>query len=307
MIASKDEMMEVDQDQSSSAVEDLKKESSSEKKQTKTGSRPSSPIPRLLNSIFSNKSSDASQVKLKSFRLGLPSLFAKKKTNNVEETGLEETNNKNHDKSDPKVDEQTPKPQFSLLGSQQRSTPGHHQFVKPRPVAPERPAAVTQASDDDVDNTEQPQMKNPSSSPVKSLEPPPTKSIFKTPAQVKQLPGKIDDEDSSSKPSESFLEDVADFMTDDEDTDTEELFKITASDNPLEFLDDDDTMKDQSRSTNKDFFGDSPWKDSNDDDDESGPFFASEKDSGNETFNFSFGARDDSFDASKDDFGGGFF
>ena len=305
---SKDEEMEVDQDQaqSGSVVEDLRKESSTEKKQTKTRSRPSSPVPRLLNSIFSNKSSDASPVKLKSFRLGLPSLFAKKKTSNDEETGQEKINNKDQDKPDPKVDEQTPMPQFSLLGSKQRSTPGLHQFLKPRPVASERPAAVSKASDD-VDNVEQPQMKNPSPSPVKSFEPrlkAPTMSTLKTPAPEKPLPGEIDDGDSSSKPSESFLdEEVEDYVSDDEDADTEELFKITASDHPLGFFDDDDTIKDQTRSTNNDFFGDAPWKDNNDDD-EPGSFFTSGKDSGNETFTFSFGADDDNVDTSKDDFGG---
>ena len=303
---SKDEEMEVDEDQaqaqSGSAVEDLREESSTEKKQTKARSRPSSPVPRLLNSIFSNKSSDASPVKLKSFRLGLPSLFAKKKTSNVEETGQEKINNKDQDKPDPKVDEQTPMPQFSLLGS----TPGLHQFLKPRPVASERPAAVSKASDD-VDNFEQSQMKNPSPSPVKSFDlrlKTPTMSTLKTPAPEKPLPGEIDDGDSSSKPSESFLdEEVEDYVSDDEDADTEELFKITASDHPLGFFDDDDTIKDQTRSTNNDFFGDAPWKDNNDDD-EPGSFFTSEKDSGNETFTFSFGAHDDNVDTSKDDFGG---
>ena len=88
---SKVEAMEVDSNKRTKdtddgdVIDDKAKESSVGKQSSKQRSRPSSPIPRLLNAVFHNSSSskapEVSGSKQKSFTLGLPSLslFPKKK------------------------------------------------------------------------------------------------------------------------------------------------------------------------------------------------------------------------------------
>ena len=109
----------------------------SKKKSSTPRSRPSSPIPRLINAMFNNKTDE--EPKLKSFRLGFPSMFQKKTGKysvnngdcNEESVTVQEAvpppasvvNASLLESSDAEKVKESPAPQFSLLGKFAQSTP----------------------------------------------------------------------------------------------------------------------------------------------------------------------------------------
>ena len=109
----------------------------SKEKSSTPRSRPSSPIPRLINAMFNNKTDE--EPKLKSFRLGFPSMFQKKTGKysvnngdcNEESVAVQEVvpppasvvNASLLESSDAEKVKESPAPQFSLLGKFAQSTP----------------------------------------------------------------------------------------------------------------------------------------------------------------------------------------
>ena len=109
----------------------------SKEKSSTPRSRPSSPIPRLINAMFNNKTDE--EPKLKSFRLGFPSMFQKKTGKysvnngdcNEESVAVQEAvpppasvvNASLLESSDAEKVKESPAPQFSLLGKFAQSTP----------------------------------------------------------------------------------------------------------------------------------------------------------------------------------------
>ena len=109
----------------------------SKEKSSTSRSRPSSPIPRLINAMFNNKTDE--EPKLKSFRLGFPSMFQKKTGKysvnngdcNEERVSVQEAipppasvvNASLLESSDAEKVKESPAPQFSLLGKFAQSTP----------------------------------------------------------------------------------------------------------------------------------------------------------------------------------------